>query len=189
MTLFFENIDQLNQFTLSLELNQGQVVCANCNQSDQFVSHGFVYKNLNQGEIIVTGKRLFCTNRCQRSGCGSTLRLYLAEQIPTLVYSTKQMSIFLKALLACNTIKTAYKAATNTDDPRHAYRWLNKLTGKLVNYRSFAQNPKTTPSPKVNFSTRRLQLLLPAIKNIFLKFGESKYPCLDYQHCNQQAFV
>jgi hypothetical protein len=63
MALFFENIDQINQFTLSLELNQGLVVCASCNQSDQFASHGFVYKNLNQGKTMATGKRLFCAVR------------------------------------------------------------------------------------------------------------------------------
>jgi hypothetical protein len=177
----------MNQFTSSLELNQGQVVCANCNQSDQFVSHGFVYKDLNQGKTLVTGKRLFCSGRGQHSGCGCTLRLYLAEQIPGLVYSTEQMTVFLKALLACNTIKQAYKAATNADDSRHAYRWLNKLTGKLINYRAFVKNPKVAPSAKVNFSTRRLQLLLPVIKNIFLEMGE--HPCLHYQIHNQQAFV
>jgi hypothetical protein len=187
MILFFEDIDQMNQFTSSLEMNQGVVMCANCNQDDQFVSHGFVYKNLNQGKTIVTGKRLFCANRRQHAGCGCTLRLYLAEQIPTLVYSTAQMTTFLKALLACNTIQTAYKAATNTDDPRNAYRWLNQLTARLVNYRTFAQNPRMAPSPKVNFSTRRLQLLLPVINTIFVALGE--HPCCHYQLDNQQAFV
>jgi hypothetical protein len=74
MALFFDNIDQLNQFTFSLEVNHGEIVCTNCNQSDQFVPHGFVYKNLNQGKIITVGKRLFCANRRQRTGCGRTLR-------------------------------------------------------------------------------------------------------------------
>ena len=177
----------MNQFTLSLELNLGQVVCDNCKQNDQFVSHGFVYKNLNQGKTIITGKRLFCANRWQHSGCGSTVRLYLAEQIPTLVYSTEQMTTFLRALLACNSIQQAYKSATNTDDPRNAYRWLNKLTNKLTHYRVFVKKPTIKTSSTIHFSTRRLQLLLPVINTIFLALGEQA--CRDYQFNHQQPFI
>lgn len=187
MPLFFKTIDQINQFTLSLELNQGQVICANCKQCDQFVSHGFVYKNLNHGKTMLVGKRLFCANRRQRSGCGRTLRLYLAEQIPMLVYSTLQMTIFLKALLACNTIQNAYEAATGTNDPRNAYRWLNKLKSKLIDYCTFLKKPRELFISIHQFSTRRLQLLLPIIKNIFFTIDDQ--PCQNYQIQTYKPFI
>jgi hypothetical protein len=180
MKLYFENVEQLDQFTKSLPLNREQVKCVNCGDRHQFVSHAFVHKKLNKGETITVGKRLFCSNRRQYTGCGATLRLYLAVQIPTLVYSTVQMTIFLNALLAYNSIQRAYKAATNTDDPRNAYRWLIKLKLKLVDYRSFLKKPSVPSMPTTKLTTRRLQVLLPIIQSIFLKYKDN--PFSQYQH-------
>lgn len=187
MTYFFETIEQVNQFTSSLALNRRQIVCANCNQSDQFVSHGFVYKKHFQGKTITVGKRLFCANRRQRTGCGSTLRLYLATQIPRQVCSALQMTIFLKALLARSTVQHAYQLATKTLDPRNAYRWLNKLKARLGDYRTFVQRADIETTAAPGFATRRLQLLLPIIKRICLKTADQ--PCQGYQMQTRLSFI
>ena len=184
--LFFKDLDVLNQFTLSLELNQGSVSCAKCHQQDQFVSHGFVYKQLNHGQSQVVGKRLFCANRRQKSGCGSTLRLYLAERIPLLVHSSKQLTAFLLSLLLGNTIKQAYQTATGTQDPRNAFRWLNKLNIQQVNYRAFAYQycaEKVSKSKAIKAEIKGVLTVIAAIVSL------SKQTCADYQLQTQQAFM
>ena len=172
----------MNQFTLSVELNQGGVRCAKCKQQDQFISHGFVYKQLNHGQSQIVGKRLFCANRRQKTGCGSTLRLYLAARIPLLVHSSLQLTTFLQALLLGNTVKQAYQTATGTQDSRHAFRWLNKLNIQQVHYRVFAHRQGTQALSK----SKIVKTQLTVIEAIF---SSTQSPCADYQLQTQQAFI
>ena len=184
--LFFKNLDALNQFTLSVELNQGDVRCAKCEQRDQFVSHGFVYKQLNHGQSQIVGKRLFCANRRRKSGCGGTLRLYLAERIPQLVHSSLQVTTFVLALLLGNTIKQAYQTATGTQDSRHAFRWLNKANIQQVNYRAFAHRQGTQALSKGMVATTQTKGVLTVIATIF---SSTQCACTGYQLQTQQAFI
>lgn len=184
--LFFKNLDVLNQFILSLELNQGSVSCTKCHQHDQFVSHGFVYKQLNHGQSQIVGKRLFCANRRQKSGCGSTLRLYLVERIPLLVHSSLQLTTFLQALLLGNSIKQAYQTATETQDPRNAYRWIKKLTIQHVNYRAFAHQHGAQEVSKSKAAKAQTQDVLTVIAAIF---SLNQCACTYYQQQTQRAFI
>jgi len=75
------------------------------------------------------GKRLWCSYRYGRSGCGATVRLYTAEIIHRHRYTATELTAFLVTLISSLSISTAYKAATNSDEPRNAYR----LLGDFIN--------------------------------------------------------
>ena len=185
MKIYFEHIDVIHQFTMELDYNT--LKCRHCLSSNQFVSHGFVYKKQNNGEKKAIGKRLFCSNRHGKLGCGRTTQLYLATQIPTFQYPCEHIFIFLSALLSMSSIQKAYKIATNTDDPRNAYRWLHKLWDKLIDYRSLLQFHTECTALKFKSRTRRLQILLPTIQELFFKIKES--PCTQYQMLTQTNFA
>jgi len=184
MRTFFDNIDILHRFTLELDRHRDDLACKSCSKSNQFVSHGFVYKKHSQGRQRTVGKRILCSNRYGKSGCGRTTRLYLSDEMPLLQYTAEHLFIFLVALLAGFSIHSAYTRATRSLNPRNAYRWLNKLQRKLMDYRNvLATLPRTVPPLFANRS-RRLQLLLQTLHQLL-----SISPCQYYQQHHQSAFI
>ncbi|NOZ51833.1 MAG: hypothetical protein GXP08_01630 [Gammaproteobacteria bacterium] len=187
MITFFNDLEPLQQFTLSLDYHQDKMQCIKCLQHDQFVSHGFVYKKQRQGNKGIVGKRIFCSNRYGRNGCGSTHRLYLAEQVPTLQYTTDHLFRFLFELIAYVSIQNAYHKATGTESPRHAYRWLNKLTVKLSDYRTVIVKQWQDLSTQFKSRTHRFQLLLSTLQYLFVSLDHQ--PVTEYQVLNQDSFI
>lgn len=148
---FFHSIDQIHQFTLSLRWNQYRLQCQHCHQHDQWVSHGFIYKQLSIDRGEPVGKRIVCSNRYGRSGCGHTFRFYCSHRVPRLHYSVSVCIRFLIALLLdrLHSVHSAYCQVTGATDSRHAWRWLNKLQANLASFRTFLLTRtlplKTTP--------------------------------------------
>jgi len=186
MIKFFTSLNELHLFTLSLEFHQAKTQCQQCLKHNQFVSHGFIYKKQLQGERRVVGKRIFCSNRYGRAGCGRTHQLYLADQIPFLQTNTQALFHFLIHLISLTSIQKAYQRATGTDNPRQAYRWLGKLMAKLVDFRTLILDRWQKPLP-FNYRTRRFQLLLPSLQHLFTKLGHQ--PCRQYQILKQEGFL
>ena len=189
MRLFFQDMDILHQFTLQLDSHRDAVQCQHCAKCDQFVSHGFVHKKQHNGDKQPVGKRLLCSNRYGRSGCGHTLRLYLAVDIPAWHYSSVHLLGFVQALIGGLGIQQAYQQSTGTAEPRHAYRWLNKLDGRLPLWRALLnRRPKAVCGDEGLASrTRRLRLLLPTLQALFVRFGT---PLGErYQLDRQSAFI
>lgn len=187
MKKFFKTIASIHQYTMELDRYHDSLKCKHCFKQDQFISHGFVYKKARKGKKRTVGKRIFCSNRYGRSGCGSTFRLYLSEEIPTFQYTTTHLFAFLTALFALFSIQNAYEKATGTRDPRNAWRWLNKLQAQLIGYRQFLKTRSEDVVEQFKSRTQRLQILLPTIQRLFLKISEP--PCAHYQTINQVSFI
>ncbi|WP_198263018.1 hypothetical protein [sulfur-oxidizing endosymbiont of Gigantopelta aegis] len=63
MIKFFNTLQAMHQFTLSLDTHSDTLECQHCLKKDQFVSHGFIYKKQHQNDKQAIGKRIFCSNR------------------------------------------------------------------------------------------------------------------------------
>lgn len=187
MTYFFPDLKSLHDYTLTLDAQHRPPICSRCKQDNQFVSHGFVYKPLNQGKRQITGKRLFCSDRSGRTGCGSTCQLYVSQTLPSFQHNALHLFIFLSALMLSLSIKEAYLEATGNPEPRNAYRWLNKLQHKLIDYRAQLTVRTDAISNPFKVRTKRLELLLCTLSALFLKLNQS--PCAHYQTLTQSAFI
>ena len=73
MQTYYPSLESIHQKTLQLEPEQ----CPHCRQTRQLVSHGFIRKKRVGRDPQAVGKRVFCSNRRHRTGCGRTLQLYL----------------------------------------------------------------------------------------------------------------
>jgi len=187
MQKYFSDIESIDSFSLSLEVHKDALHCAHCSRNDQFISHGFVYKQRSQTLREKVGKRIFCSNRYGRSGCGRTFRLYIAKALPCLQYDAAHLFVFLVALMAQMTVQQAYEKATGTQEPRNAWRWLNKLQRKLTDYRCFLQRQAGKWSTQFKSRVRRLQILLPTVKQLFSLLDDC--PCAHYQMHHQLRFM
>jgi hypothetical protein len=184
MHTFFADIDSLDRFTHGLDSHTDTLQCRHCQQRGQLVSHGFVYKKQHGGEPLPVGKRIFCSNRCGRSGCGRTRRLYLAAVIPAWHYAASCLTGFVSGLCAGVSIAAAYCAATGAASHRQAYRWLHKLDCRLSVYRCLTPRHER---PLTMGRCRRLALLLPALATLFEHLGPQ--PCARFQFQQQATFA
>lgn len=139
MDRFFATIHDIHQFTRALRWNQSSLDCQHCHKHDQWISHGFCYKQIFIDVRQIVGKRIVCSIRYGRSGCGRTHRLYCADRVPCLQYSLTHCIAFLLALVTdqCRCVCTAYRLATGARDSRNTWRWLNRLHIALPNFRIF----------------------------------------------------
>ncbi len=185
MERYFNDLDTLHRFTLSLDSQPHPIRCQHCSKQGQFVSHGFVYKKQHHGEKRAVGKRIFCSNRHGRSGCGRTLRLYLTTELAFLHYTTVHLTAFLFALLGGSTIQRAYRSATQTDEPRNAWRWLHKLQRKLVEYRALLKAPCLPLPRRCTLKNKQRTILLSSLQPLFSTLGS----CAQVQQRTQTSFI
>ena len=186
MQIFFEDIESIDTYTRCLDCYISSLECSNCKKHDQFVSHGFVYRQRSRGLKEPVGKRIWCSTRYGRTGCGRTFQLYVADRIPSLQYGTSSFFIFISSLLSQLSVSKAYQFATGQSESRHAWRWLNKLTHNMIEFRGFVKNRGMTPSLFKN-RVRRLQVLLPTLGRIIDQLDHC--PCSHYQWLRQQPFI
>jgi hypothetical protein len=185
MQIYYPSLSAIQQQTMQLDHAQ----CAHCQQSRQLVSHGFIRKKRVGAEPEAVGKRVFCSNRNHRTGCGRTMQLYLAATVRYLHHAGCSVVAFVWSLMAGMTIQHAYRQATGAATPRHAYRWLNRLRGQLSAYRSLSHRPllqEPAPNAAANRSGR-LASLMSTFKALLQRFGHSL--CAAYQGQLQRPFL
>jgi len=183
MQIYHASLPAIQQQTMQLCHEQ----CNHCKQSHQLVSHGFVYKKqaVAKPEQAV-GKRVFCSNRNGHTGCGRTIRLYLDAAVRYLHYAGSYVVAFILLLMGGMSVQRAYLQATGTEDPRNAYRWLNKLWAQLSLYRSLLHQPMFEP-PVVTSRSLRLGLLASTFTALLQQFGQPL--CARYQLKHQRALI
>ena len=96
--------------------------------------------------------------------------------------------MFLLALLAGQTTQQAYQTATLTTEPRNAWRWLNKLQRKLIDYKAMIYNRLLkTPAGCGTATQTQRGILVSTLQHLFALFGE--HVCIHYQRQMQTAFM
>lgn len=185
MQRFFKDYDSINQFSLSLDYHQDKLACVHCLKNNQFVSHGIIYKQRSIQVREKVGKRIFCSNRSGRNGCGRTFQLYIANEVPSFRYGAAQLFIFITALLANFNICDAYHQATGQFEARNAWRWLEKFSFKLSDYRSFLKVRVDTHYSTCHARCNSLRHLLPTLSRLF---NADNNGCVHYQISQQSPF-
>ena len=187
MDRFYPDIESLDAFTLSLDGLGETIRCAHCHRCNQMISHGFIYRQHTSVEKEPVGKRVFCSNRYGRSGCGRTHQLYVAHRFPFLRYGAAALLIFLCSLLMGRSLEDAYEAATGQVEPRNAWRWLRRLMHNLSDFRCFLKARLKPLEADLPLKNRRLSLLLSTLKPILSQWPHD--PCRHYQLQQQRAFI
>lgn len=185
MQRFYPNLQAIAQQTMQLDHAQ----CAHCRQSHQLVSHGFIRKKRVGAEPEAVGKRVFCSNRQHRTGCGRTMQLYLDVTVRYLHYAGCAVAVFLVSLSTGMSIQHAYHHATGAGTPRHAYRWLHRLCAQLSIYRSLSHQPSLRNAALIVPADRpvRLLSLISTCALLLQRFGQPL--CAAYQSQLQRAFL
>lgn len=187
MQRFFSDFESLERFTLSIDCLDQRLQCPHCSKSNHLISHGVLYRQRSMHEREAVGKRVFCSNRYQHTGCGRTVQLTVAGVLPKLRYGAAHLFVFVSSLLMNLSVTAAYRAATGQLAARNAWRWLEKLVRHLGDYRGLL-NVQTEPIiTEFRHRCRRLRLLLPTLKPLFSR--RSECACAGIQLASQSAFI
>ena len=157
---FFLSLTTIEQHTASLNQNRVKQVCPICYQSDQWVSHGYLYRQCREK----VGKRILCSKRYGQSGCGHTQALYIDDVIPKRRYRLSVLLAFVMALIKGSTVEQAYYRAVGYSHhaSRQAWRWLSRLWSGMSGFR---MNTLLCSSKRwvINARSKRLTLLLSTL--------------------------
>ncbi len=184
MQIYYPSLEAIHQHTMQLD----HAKCIHCNQTNQLISHGFIYKKQTCAEPAAVGKRVFCSNRNHRTGCGRTIQLYLDSIVRYLHHAGACVVAFMWSFMNGMTIADAYHQATNADTPRNAYRWLNKFTVQLSHYRSLIHQPLLQNiATAVTATSQRRYLLASTFQALWQRLGEPL--CSQYQQSLQRSLL
>lgn len=187
MKQFYPDFESIHSLTLSLDYHKNELECTHCLKNDQFISHGVIYKQRSSIIAEKVGKRIFCSNRYGRKGCGRTFQLYIANEFPSRRYNAFHLLVFIHSLLALFSVKKAYYTATGQSDTRHAWRWVNRLETKLSAFRHFLNARSKQKEHSFQSKTRRFQILLPTLNQLLCHFKNNLCSC--YQLAQQKTFL
>lgn len=185
MQIYFPSLQAICQQTAELDLAQ----CAHCQRTRQLVSHGFIRKKRVGATPEAVGKRVFCSNRNQRTGCGRTMQLYLDETVRYLHHGGATVVAFVLSLMAGMSIETAYTGITGAGTARNAYRWLARLSARLPCYRSLSHRPRLREvgAAAAPGSSLCPSPLLATFEALLQRFGQPL--CAAYQQQLQQPLL
>lgn len=86
--------------------------CPHCKKSGTLIGHGNLFGYDERGqERVVRGRRVFCSNRGRRPGCGRTLSVQLATVLAGFVVRTMTLFRFADAVLGGLARRAAWRCA------------------------------------------------------------------------------
>lgn len=182
MQMFFSSLSELDQFTHRLQSLPQDNACRNCYKNDQWVSHGYVYKQRSIQQREIVGKRMLCGQRYGKQGCGRTRQLYVDSTVPNRRYRLSVILAFIAQLVRGGSVAHAYHNAVGHSfcEPRQAWRWLTALERQLGRFRLRISRQRAHDTPVTTFRSRRLTILLSTLRH-FIRGN-------DVQSTDQQPF-
>ena len=136
--------------------------CPYCKRRGTLNGHGFVYGyGPGSASVAVTGRRLYCSSRRKRPGCGRTFMVALACQLWGRVATTMTLWALLNALLKGQTLYANERLKTCGLSLRSLYRLRARLVFALPQLRTSllpccAPPPSGSPDPLVQLAMHLL---------------------------------
>ena len=160
--------------------------CPHCRQTGALIGHGFLRGYAERdSEVVVRGRRVFCSNRGARPGCGRTFPVLLCTVLSGFVLRTLTLFCFATAVLVGLTRRAAWlREARGTLSLSSGYRLWQRLCAAQSTLR--ARLCRAAPPPDSPAREPLAQLLL----HLRLVVGESEGdPFAAFQNVGQQGLL
>jgi hypothetical protein len=107
-----------------------QISCPHCHRTGMLVGHGLLMGYAERSsDREVRGRRLLCSGRLRRSGCGRTFSVLIATVIAGFAVRTRILSRLLEAVVGGSCRKAAWEQIGTGLSLRSGYRLWARLMG------------------------------------------------------------
>lgn len=166
--------------------------CPHCQAVGNLVWHGFLrgYDDSNPPQQTVRARRVYCSNRHQRGGCGRTFSVWCATRIRRLSLSTSTLWRFLKEAVS-GSISAASRAANGPLSDRTMHRiWQRFLLGQSKIRTALLQRcpPPALPEPPSPSPSPR-PAAAQVLAHLQTAFPDANCPIAAFQHALGTFFV
>jgi hypothetical protein len=129
------DIDEVH-FNLKLTL------CPHCKKYGMLILHGYIYGLDEKRQCVIKGKRVYCSNRNRRSGCGQTIAYRFCNFIRQSFLSSQTAWKFLSNILSGSSIESSYNSldTSYTVSLSALYLLWKKFRNKISETRSMLAN-------------------------------------------------
>jgi hypothetical protein len=137
------NESRLNQYRLALKL----VFCPHCHQIGFLIGHGFLVGYAERGEeLVIRGRRFFCSNRFRRQGCGRTFSVLISDVLLGFVVRASTLFAFLNGVaLGLSRRASWLKVSDGKFSIQSGYRLWRKLQGSQAHIRTILNRERPPP--------------------------------------------
>ncbi len=172
--------EQFNDFYTRLKLHR----CPHCNFSSFLILHGFLYGFCeHSGLTRKRGRRVFCSNRNKKTGCGKTFSILKSDIIKKYIISAITIWKFLSKIKDGKSLADAFRQSGSRLEESSAYRIFNKF--KFNQSRIRTELTKAKDPPQISHSKNPV---IQTIHHLASVFKKKPCPVAQFQYDFQKSF-
>lgn len=184
---FCRSAQEWNAFVERLK----RVPCPHCKVVGMLIRHGYLrgYDDGHPQRRTVRARRIFCSNRHQRRGCGRTFSVFSADRIRRLSLTTHRLWRFLQRAVA-DRIAAAVRAAQSHLSSRTWQRLWKRFDRGQSKIRTALSSRCPPPSlPAISSQRPAQQAAAHTLAHLLTAFPNADCPLAAFQHALQTCFV
>ncbi len=146
---------KLNQYRRELKF----VFCPHCHQVGFLIGHGFLVGYAERGEeLVIRGRRFFCSDRFRRQGCGRTFSVLISDVLLGFVVRASTLFAFLNGVAMGLSRRASWlKVSGGKFSIQSGYRLWSRLLKAQVHIRTMLNRER--PPPDCEASDPLMQML------------------------------
>lgn len=176
---FYKTEAEFAQFHAKIKL----CTCPHCLHTGFLILHGYLYgfTESDTAGRIAKGRRIFCSNRNRKNGCGKTFSILMAGFIKNHIVSSQTLSRFLSNIKEGKSKAQANRDSGGKMKASTVYRIFNKFTGHQARIRTFLS--RFGPPPRIEHVK---DAVIATVVHLQSSFKEC--PVSQFQHHFQASF-
>lgn len=175
---YCSSLEEADQYLETIKF----VSCPHCTQMGFMIGHGFLKGfDGDSSDRTKRGRRFFCSNRFNRSGCGGTTSLLLSALMKGFCISTGLLWNFLMLVASGASTKSSWESCAGSLPVENGYRLRKKLRMELPRLRTLLCRKESPPF--CNSDDPLSQLVL----HLNCAFPSSECPLSDFQESFQES--
>lgn len=164
--------------------------CPHCKATGLLVLHGFLrgYDESSPREKTVRARRIFCSNRYNRPGCGRTFSVWITDKIRRLSLSAGGLWMFLQAVVASGLVAAIRRVDCHLSDRQMQRIWKRFDLGQSQIRTVLWQQCKPPERPELPAKSSR-HPAAEVLAHLRAAFPKSDCPIACFQHALRMFFV
>ena len=165
-----------------------QTSCPHCKAVGTLIRHGSLsaFDDSNPQRKVVRARRIFCSNRHRRRGCGRTFSVWIATKIRRLSLTTRTLWTFLRHAV----VGTIADATHATNCPR-SDRTLQRIWKRFDRGQSTIRTALLGrgPPPELSADSARRPAAAQVLAHLQVTFPHDDCPIAAFQHAMRSFFL